>query len=143
MAIRFHHIYPRTRLHLSLQQVKFCIEKLILLEGFTAGAINVVFCNNRYIYNLNVAYLKHFYPTDVITFDYSVYPKLSGDIFIGVDVVRANAQYYNQPFQTEMLRVILHGVLHLCGYDDKTAMQKKLMRSKEDYYLKLFSDYAG
>ncbi|MGC8824865.1 MAG: rRNA maturation RNase YbeY [Bacteroidales bacterium] len=143
MAVQFHHIYPGARLHVSLRRVRYCIERLVLLEGFTPGNINVIFCSTRYIYNLNITYLKHFYPTDVITFDYSAYPVLSGDIFIGVDVVRANARLYSQSFQNELLRVILHGVLHLCGYKDKTPVQRKMMREKEDYYLKLFSNYAG
>lgn len=141
MAVNFHYIYP-VPLHFDLRKVVFCLQKIALLEGKSLGDVNIVFCDNPYIYRLNVEYLKHFYPTDVITFDYSSYPVVAGDIFIGVDVVRANAQRFSVTFQVELLRVIFHGLLHLCGYKDKTKAQRLQMRRKEDYYLKLFTDYA-
>lgn len=143
MAIRFYNIHPFRPVHISYRQVKCCIQQLALFEEKVVENINFVFCDNRYIHHLNSTYLKHFYPTDVITFDYSEGKQLSGDIFIGLDVVIRNAKRYNTTFRDELLRVILHGVLHLCGYKDKTVRQKMLMRAKEDYYLKLCCENEG
>ena len=99
--------------------------------------INVIFCSDNYILDVNRKYLGHDYFTDVITFDYCEKDRLSGDLFISVDSVRENSVEYKTEFPEELSRVIVHGVLHLIGYDDHTAAQKKQMRSKEDYYLSL------
>ncbi|HOK99185.1 MAG TPA: rRNA maturation RNase YbeY [Bacteroidales bacterium] len=143
MTVRFYNIHPSIRLHLQFSQVKNCIQQLAKLEGCNIGNISVIFCDNHYIYQLNSAYLKHFYPTDVITFDYTEGKRLSGDIFIGLDVVNSNAKRLGVTFRDELLRVVLHGVLHLCGYKDKTVRQKMLMRAKEDYYLKMCCENEG
>ena len=99
--------------------------------------INVIFCSDNYILDVNRKYLGHDYFTDVITFDYCEKDRLSGDLFISVDSVRENSVEYKTEFPEELSRVIVHGVLHLIGYDDHTAAQKKQMRSKEDCYLSL------
>jgi len=142
LAVRFFFV-SSVRFHLDLRRLRLVIHDVALLEGFRLGDVNIIFCDNQYIFRLNAEYLKHYYLTDVITFDYSNFPVLAGDIFIGVEVVRDNALRFSDSFRNELLRVILHGILHLCGYKDKTGRQKKEMRRKEDYYLKLFSNVTG
>lgn len=106
-------------------------------ESRGIGDINVIFCSDRYILDVNVKYLGHDYFTDIITFDYCEGTVLSGDLFISVDSVRENAIYYGTEFEDELNRVLIHGVLHLIGYDDHTEEQIAQMRNKEDYYLEL------
>lgn len=99
------------------------------------GEITVVFTNNDTILEINKSYLNHTYFTDVITFDAGKKSTLEGDIFISVEQVRINAVEFNVDFQTELLRVIVHGFLHLAGCDDRTSDEKIAMRKKEDQYL--------
>ena len=99
------------------------------------GDINIIFCSDNYVLDVNIKYLSHDYFTDIITFDYCEGNTLSGDLFISVDSVKENSIFYNTEFQTELNRVIVHGVLHLAGYDDHSDEDIKIMRTKEDYYL--------
>ena len=101
------------------------------------GDVSVIFCSDPYILDINLKYLQHDYFTDIITFDYCEGDTLSGDLFISIDSVRENAVLYKTEFEEELNRVIVHGVLHLIGYDDHTEADKKEMRSKENYYLSL------
>lgn len=101
------------------------------------GNINIIFCSDNYILDVNVKYLGHDYFTDIITFDYCVKNILSGDLFISIDTVRDNAEFYKTEFNDELNRVIVHGLLHLIGYDDHTPEEQKIMREKENYYLEL------
>lgn len=103
------------------------------------GDINVIFCSDNYILDVNMKYLQHDYFTDIITFDYCQGDVLSGDLFISVDSVRENAVEYGAEFDEEIHRVIVHGLLHLIGYDDHTPEDQKTMREKENYYLSLRS----
>lgn len=103
------------------------------------GDISVIFCSDNYILDVNLKYLQHDYYTDIITFDYCSGNTLSGDLFISVDSVRENSHFYGTEFKNELNRVIVHGVLHLIGYDDHTDEDIKVMRSKEDYYLDLLN----
>lgn len=103
------------------------------------GDINVIFCSDNYILDVNMKYLQHDYFTDIITFDYCEGNVLSGDLFISVDSVRENSIEFGTDFEEELHRVIVHGVLHLIGYDDHTEEDKKLMRQKENYYLQMRS----
>ena len=100
------------------------------------GNINIIFCSDNYILDVNVKYLGHDYFTDIITFDYCVKNILS-DLFISIDTVRDNAEFYKTEFNDELNRVIVHGLLHLIGYDDHTPEEQKIMREKENYYLEL------
>lgn len=101
------------------------------------GNINIIFCSDNYILDVNVRYLGHDYFTDIITFDYCEKDILSGDLFISIDTVRDNAEFYKTEFNDELNRVIVHGLLHLIGYDDHTPEEQKIMREKENYYLEL------
>ena len=101
------------------------------------GAINIIFCSDNYILDVNMKYLQHDYFTDIITFDYCEGETLSGDLFISIDSVRENALTYGTEFADELNRVIVHGVLHLIGYDDHTKADIATMRAKENYYLSL------
>lgn len=101
------------------------------------GAINIIFCSDNYILDVNMKYLQHDYFTDIITFDYCENNVLNGDLFISIDSVRDNAEFYNTDFAEELNRVMVHGILHLIGYDDHTPEDIAVMRSKEDYYLNL------
>jgi rRNA maturation RNase YbeY len=101
------------------------------------GDISIIFCSDNYILDVNMRYLQHDYFTDIITFDYCEGDRLSGDLFISIDSVRENALYYGAEFTDELNRVMVHGLLHLIGYDDHTEEEKKVMRAKEDYYLSL------
>lgn len=101
------------------------------------GEVNLIFCSDNYILDINQRFLQHDYFTDIITFDYCEGNVLSGDLFISVDSVRENSLEYGTEFEDELNRVIVHGVLHLVGYDDHAEEDVKEMRSKENYYLDL------
>lgn len=101
------------------------------------GDISIIFCSDNYVLDINQKYLQHDYFTDIITFDYCEGDRLSGDLFISVDSVRENSVEFGTEFKDELNRVIIHGLLHLIGYDDHTDGDVKMMRSKENYYLSL------
>ena len=98
--------------------------------------INFVFCSDQFLLRLNIEYLKHDTLTDIITFDYSS-REIQSDIFISIERVKENAKKFNVSFEKELHRVMIHGVLHLCGYKDKKISEKKKIRVREDYYLSL------
>jgi len=107
-------------------------------ENKLIGNINYIFCDDKYLLKKNKDYLKHNTLTDIITFDYSEGDTLSGDIFISVERVKENAVIFAQPFQEELKRVMVHGLLHLLAYKDKTVDEAKIMRNKENFYLSKF-----
>ncbi len=117
-------------------EVSAWISNVISDEGFKEGDINYVFCNDDYLHNINVEFLNHDTLTDIISFDYSVGKIIQGDIFISIERVKDNAADFKVSFQEELHRVIIHGILHYCGYKDKTDEDAKLMRQKENHYLK-------
>ena len=99
------------------------------------GDISIIFCSDPYILDVNLRYLGHDYYTDIITFDYCKGDVLSGDLFVSIDTVKENAVFYGTDFSDELDRVIVHGILHLIGYDDHSETDITVMRSKENYYL--------
>lgn len=113
------------------------IHKAISYEGFESGEINFIFCDDDYLLKLNVAFLDHDTLTDIISFDYTMGNLISGDVYISVPRVMENASIFNTSFQNELHRVIIHGILHYCGYKDKSEDEKRIMRSKEDKYLNI------
>lgn len=137
------------------EDIKFSLKNKTALRGWIAAAVkkegykieslNYIFCSDKFLHTLNEEYLHHDDYTDIITFDLSTKnqkPKtrnLLGELFISLDRVKENAKIFNTTFQNELHRVIIHGVLHLCGYKDKTKAAKGAMRKKEDYYLSLRS----
>jgi rRNA maturation RNase YbeY len=123
---------------ISKTTLKQNLKTLAKSEGKTLKDVSVVFTDDDYLLEVNKQYLNHDYYTDVITFDYSVFPEVSGDIMISLDRVKDNAETLSVSFQEELNRVVYHGLLHLCGYKDKSAADEKLMRTKENYYLELF-----
>lgn len=114
------------------------IEAVITSESYVLGEINYTFCDDNFLHKINMEYLNHDTLTDIITFDNSVDTMLHSDIFISVERVVDNAKDFNVSFEEELQRVIIHGILHLCGYKDKSQEEATLMRSKENEKIKLF-----
>ncbi len=109
-----------------------CIEN----EEYELGEINYIFCDDTYLHKINVEFLEHDTFTDIISFDYTLGKLVGGDIFISTERVKENSKTFNVPFEEELHRVIIHGVLHYMGFKDKTDEEKQLMRDKEDSCLK-------
>jgi rRNA maturation RNase YbeY len=115
------------------------IKNTIKKEKASLNGINYIFCSDEYLRELNVQYLNHNTYTDIITFNYGNSKTIEGDIYISIDRIKENAEKYGVDFNSELRRVIIHGVLHLIGYNDKSKADKALMRKKEDTYLSLWS----
>jgi rRNA maturation RNase YbeY len=120
------------------EQLSNWISSVIVSEDKKEGEINYIFCDDEYLLGLNEQYLNHDTLTDIISFDYSVGKELHGDIFISTERVLENAAEFKVSFEEELKRVMVHGVLHYCGYKDKSEEDEKLMRSKEDEKIKMF-----
>jgi probable rRNA maturation factor len=136
-VIDFHFIdveVPEIRPEFFVQWILESIEK----EGFKAGSLNIILVSDVYLLEMNTRYLNHDFYTDIITFDYSNGEFLEGDLYISVDRVLDNAGTFSTPFLNELLRVLIHGVLHLCGYNDKSEAEQSLMRVKEEEYLRAY-----
>jgi probable rRNA maturation factor len=128
--------YKRFRIYRNM--ISENLQEIITLEGYISGNVSLIFCSDNYLLEMNKQFLDHDYFTDIITFNYSIDKTISGDLFISIDRVKENALNYNQTFENELYRVIFHGVLHLIGYDDKDEISVKIMKEKENYYLKKF-----
>ena len=107
-------------------------------ENYKIGTVNVIFCDDDYLLEINKKHLDHDYFTDIITFDYSDVEELNGDIFISIERIADNSFDYETTFDIELARVIIHGFLHMCGYKDKTENEEQQMRKKEDECLVLY-----
>lgn len=114
------------------------ITAVIESENKHEGEINYIFCDDAYLHKINVEYLDHDTLTDIISFDYTVGNELHGDIFVSVERVRDNAADFNVSFDEEIKRVMIHGILHYCGYKDKSEKDELLMRAKEDEKVAMF-----
>lgn len=123
---------------LNEEQIANWIHTVIVSEEKKEGEINYIFCDDKYLHKLNVEFLNHDTLTDIISFDNTVGNQLHGDIFISIERVADNANDFNVSFDEELRRVMIHGVLHYCGYKDKTDEEASLMRSKENEKLELF-----
>jgi probable rRNA maturation factor len=115
------------------------IEETIVSEKRVVDQISIILCSDEYLLEINKKFLEHNYYTDIITFDYSEGKFISGELYISIDRLKENASTFNTEFTTELYRVIIHGVLHLCGYADKTTKEASIMRKKEDAKLKLLN----
>lgn len=116
--------------------ISTCIEKY----NYTEGELNYIFCNDEYLHKLNVEFLDHDTLTDIISFDYTLGKLISGDIFISIERVNENAEKYTQTVENEINRVIIHGILHYCGFKDKNEDDKQIMRSEEDNCLAILTN---
>ena len=114
------------------------LSAVIVSENKNEGEINYIFCDDEYLHKINVEYLNHDTLTDIISFDYTVGNELNGDIFVSVERVEDNAKDFNVSFKEELKRVLAHGILHYCGYKDKSDSEAELMRSKEDEKIAMF-----
>ncbi len=122
----------------TFSTIRLWLGNIIAAEDHHQGTINYIFCSKPYLLELNKSYLQHDYHTDVLTFDQSTEPNtISGDIYISIDQVSENATQYHQPFHQELKRVMLHGILHLLGYNDSNLEEQREMRKKEEAYLSL------
>jgi probable rRNA maturation factor len=117
------------------KQVITWIHNTISEEKQLPGDINIIFTSDKYLLGINKQYLKHNYFTDIVTFNYCENNVINGDIFISIETVKNNSLRFDVNFTTELERVIIHGVLHLIGYDDQNDEEKAIMREKENYYL--------
>ncbi len=113
------------------------IGEVVEKENYREGELSFIFCSDAFLLEKNIEFLKHDTLTDIISFDYTIGSLVSGDIFISIERVMENAAAFKVSFEDELHRVMVHGVLHYCGYRDKERDDKELMRSKEDYYLSL------
>jgi probable rRNA maturation factor len=114
------------------------LSAVIVSENKTEGEINYIFCDDEYLHKINVEYLNHDTLTDIISFDYTMGNEIGGDIFVSVERVLDNSKDYNTSFEEELKRVLVHGVLHYCGYKDKSEADEVLIRRKEDEKLAMF-----
>ena len=138
MAINFFSEEIKFQLPQKLKR-KNWLKKIADSEGFQITELNYIFCSDEYLYQINVDYLSHHTYTDIITFDNSEEAKkIEGDIFISIDRVKENAQKHNATEESELNRVISHGLFHLMGYKDKSKEQAETMRAKEEFAIELF-----
>ena len=122
------------------REISSWIKSVSALYGKRVGDIAYIFCNDDRILEVNNEYLGHNYYTDIITFDYTEADRIGGDIFISLDTVRSNAEQFGQSYESELRRVIIHGILHLCGIDDKGPGEREQMEAAEDRALSMFAE---
>jgi probable rRNA maturation factor len=134
--VQFHFLQPASFTNRTL--VKEVIKDLFKKEKTRLANLTYIFCSDEYLLDINRQYLNHNYYTDIITFDLSEDHQVTGEIYISIDRVKDNAREFKTTFQKELLRVIFHGALHLCGYKDKSNKEQILMRKAEDKYLHFF-----
>ena len=120
---------------LNEDELSHWISDTISNEGFKEGEINYIFCDDAYLLDLNIEFLEHDTLTDIISFDYTLGKLISGDVYISVERVKENAEDFGVAFDNELSRVMIHGILHYCGYQDKSESEEAEMRSKENYYI--------
>ena len=132
-----YHLEDMEKPKICTRRTSAWVKKVAASHGKTIGEIAYIFCSDPYILDVNKKYLQHDYYTDVITFDYCEGNKLSGDIFISIDTVRSNAEQFGTDFYEELSRIIIHGILHLCGFKDKEPAAKEQMTAEENKALAL------
>lgn len=135
MPVYFHN--EDVKLEVNSSELSIWIKNAVNSLGYTVGDLNVIFCSDEHLKEINIKYLNHDYYTDIITFDYSKKTLINGDLFISTDRIKENSSINKVKFIVELYRVIIHGVLHLCGFNDKTSVEKKKIREKEDRFLSL------
>lgn len=138
---KVHFFYPNKRYYIKhSQSLKKFIERIFKEERKSLDTMNYIFCSDLMLLDINKKYLNHNYLTDIITFDLSEQSqKIKAEVYISIERVKENAIKFETSLNNEILRVMFHGVLHLCGYKDKTINQKKIMRGKESFYIKEYT----
>lgn len=136
MPVNFHYDIEKFRLRDS-KVIRKVIGRIISDAGARSGKSDIILTNDQKVYEINSEFLGHDYFTDIITFNYNKGKTVNGEIYISVDRVKENAEKYSVQFRSEIRRVIFHGFLHLCGYDDSTAEEKRKMSEMEEMYLAL------
>ena len=134
MSVYFHN-EDNSYVLLGKNQIKAWLKSVVSSRANLLGVINIIFCSDKYLLAVNKEYLQHDYYTDIITFNYCDKNTISGDLFISIDRIKEYSKNNNLPFINELHRVIVHGVLHLCGFNDKTEKEKEKMRQLEDHFL--------
>jgi len=137
LPVYFHN--EDVKLEVNSSELSKWIKSAVSSLGYLVGDLNVIFCSDEHLKEINIKYLNHDYYTDIITFDYSEKKLINGDLFISTDRIKENSSINKVKFIVELYRVIIHGVLHLCGFNDKTSAEKKVIREKEDYFLSLIN----
>ena len=141
--IFFHFAEQKVRLT-QTKQVKSFLDEIFKNEKITFERVDYIFCSDNYLLRLNKNFLRRNYFTDILSFELNEqFEPLTGEIYISIDRVLENSRLYKTGFKNEILRVIFHGTLHLCGYKDKRPQDVKIMRQKEDLYLDRFKDYIS
>jgi len=120
------------------REIKNWIVQVIRSEGKEPGDLSFIFVDDKYIRKINKEFLDHDYYTDVVAFDYGERNIINGEIYLGIETIRKNTKLYKTKLRNEILRVMIHGVLHLAGYEDKNEMESEKMRKKEDMYVNEF-----
>lgn len=123
--------------HLDWPLIECWIKAVAKSEGFRLGQLNYIFCDDKRILEVNLEFLRHDYYTDIITFDYTSAGYINGDLYISLDTVKSNSEIQSVAYSSELLRVIIHGVLHLCGINDKGPGEREIMEAHEDKALQL------
>jgi probable rRNA maturation factor len=140
-AVKFHAIDVNPALN-QKKRLKQFIKHIFSSEGKKLDTIDIIFCNDAHLLSMNQQYLQHDYFTDILTFDLSKDSSaIAGEIYISIDRIKENATTHNTTYLNELRRVIFHGVLHLCGYLDKTKTERLFMTEKENYYLEQFEAF--
>ena len=125
---------------INKSEIRNWVKKVAELHSKRLGPVSYIFCDDNKILEVNKQFLQHDYYTDIITFDYTEGDKISGDLFISLDTVRTNAEQFGQDYNTELHRVIIHGILHLCGINDKGPGEREIMEAEENKALALIND---
>lgn len=136
---RIQFTFINTKYKFTQKNVKKWLIEVAKKEKYTINYLSYIMCSNEKITEINIQYLKHNYPTDIITFDLSDQKYIiESEIYIGLDIIKQNAREHNSKIPDEFLRVLIHGILHLVGFDDKTNSQKREMRQNEEKYIELY-----
>lgn len=142
MAITYDKEHSKIKMpKIKKRNVSAWIKKVAELHGKKVGDLSYLFCSDDHILEVNKEYLQHDYYTDIITFDYTEGDVISGDMEISVETIATNAEKFNTSFESEFFRVVIHGVLHLCGINDKGPGEREIMEKHEDEALEVAKDY--
>ena len=122
------------------RKIEKLVKKVISKENKISGDLNFIVTNDKTLKKINIKYLKHNFNTDVISFNYENQGNLYGEIYVSIDTVKRNAKNYKVSYRIELVRVMIHGVLHICGYEDKNSHEKEKMRELEDWWLRVYDE---